>query len=226
MAPIKLVVIDDHLVVVKGICDILATCPDITVVGTASTADKGLIEIGNANPDVVIVDVHLPCADRDALSPELCSYGLALVREIHQRLPETGILVLTGLPTPMHMEAAIRAGACGYLDKGCSGREIADAVRKAAQGKPLHDDNDALSPLQQLTDRELEILHLAWQGLTAREIATSLHISTNTVNSHKKKILGKLDAEDSTDGSAVSILRKDHQKMVISNVPISRTMKR
>jgi len=130
------------------------------------------------------------------------------------------------------MEAAIRAGACGYLDKSSSGQEIVEAIRKIYRGESLYNCNRM--PLQSLTDRELEIHQLVSDGFSVREIASRLQISVHTVATHKKNINSKFNAADYPEVTqfrarsiycGITPFRKDHQKMVISSRLFARTMK-
>ena len=176
----------------------------MTVVGTASSADRGLMLIRDTLPDVAIIDLSLPCADRELLTPGLYGYGVCLIDECRQQFPNMIALALTGLPSPVHREAALQAGAHGFLSKVCSGPEIAEAVRTASRGEIFHDCEPSV-PMESLTRRELEILHLISQGLTDQQIAYQLHISLNTVGSHRKNVYGKLNISNRVEATSLAL---------------------
>lgn len=212
MPPIRLVVIDDHRCIADALRTYLETCPDISMVGSAQTADEGLGLVLDNDPDIAIVDIRLPCPDQEALPNVLCSYGIGLIRQIHQLRPHIGILALTGEPTPAHKQAAIKSGACGYLSKGSMGPDIANTIREANQGKIFYE-QDSHMPLEDLTGRELEILELIAHGLTKKQIASRLHISPYTVATHRKNICSKLGVSTSIEAVSLALHQANLQEI-------------
>lgn len=192
LKPIRVIVIDDHPWVRAALRQYLSTCPDITVVGMAAAADAGLELATTTQPDVAVVDLHLPPTGQDNPAPNVFSHGIYLIRALRQQLPNVAVLALTGLLTPVTSQAALRAGARECLSKNCQSSEIADAVRSAGDGEALPSQAMCPEPIQSLTGRELEILQLIAQGLSEQQIAYQLKISGNTVATHRKSIYSKL----------------------------------
>ncbi len=192
--PIQVLIADDHAIVRKGIRALLATEPDIKVVGEAQDGQQAIDEALRLEPDIVLMDLVMPEVD-----------GLAAIRHIAVHQPEVRILVLTSFATDDKVFPAIKAGALGYLLKDSGPQELVQAIRQVYRGEPslhplvarklLH---ELSQPLQQpptpdpLTGREVEVLRLVALGQSNREIASDLMISEATVRTHVSNILGKL----------------------------------
>jgi DNA-binding NarL/FixJ family response regulator len=191
--------VDDHALVRAAIIQAI-TAADVEIVGAVATAEEALQMAPGVRPDVLLVDVDLPGMD-----------GVQLVRELAPRLPETRIVMLTISTSDRHLLDAMRNGAIGYLTKDISPEALLGAVRGAYQGdlamdqhlaahlirrlveKSRHASAAADDPeLATLSDREEEVLRHLADGLTDREIAAALTISSRTVGTHVSSILHKL----------------------------------
>jgi NarL family two-component system response regulator LiaR len=192
MELIRLVLVDDHRVVRRGLRSYLEAFPDLSVVGEASSGEQVLQKVERWLPDVVIMDLLMP----GGLD------GIETTRHIRAITPHTQIVVLTAHTDDARLVAALRAGAIGYVRKDADPEILLAAVRAAARGQSLLDPAIAGSVLQKLvgdtgvrhdlTDREMEVLRLLAHGRTNREIAGELVVSEETVKTHVGNILNKL----------------------------------
>jgi NarL family two-component system response regulator LiaR len=201
---ITVLVVDDHKVVRQGVRAFMDTQPDLTVVGEAGAGEEAVALAAEHAPDVVIVDLVMPGMD-----------GVEVTRQVKQVSPRTQVIVLTSYHQDEHIFPAIRAGALSYLLKDVGPAELADAVRKAANGEAvlhprvaarvvqeLHGArHDSPNPFTELSDRELEVLRLIADGLNNADIAETLVISEKTVKSHVSNILNKLHLADRTQAA-------------------------
>ncbi|ARA92273.1 MAG: DNA-binding response regulator [Bacteroidetes bacterium] len=193
----KLIIIDDHPLMRKGLAMTLEAEPDLVMVGQASNAEEGLEALEKYDPDLAIVDISLPGMS-----------GLELIKHMHARKPDLGILVVSRHDESLYAERAIRAGARGYVMKLEAGQVIVKAVRRVLNGGIYVSEeiNERLlmgmvtgrktlaqSPLEVLSDRELEVFELTGRGLSTREIAEQLHLSVKTVESYRARIKTKLN---------------------------------
>jgi len=199
---LRVLLVDDHPIVRQGIATVISDQADMEVCGEAEELYAALRAIEDARPDVAIVDLTL----KD-------SSGLDLIKEIRARAPQVKVLVLSMRDEGFYAERALRAGAMGYLTKQEGAARIVEAVRRVARGEVHLSDKMSgqvirkyvgasgagESPLDQLTDRELEIFELIGRGLPTREIGKRLHISTKTVESHREHIKDKLEIDTATD---------------------------
>ncbi len=215
---ITVLVVDDHKVVRQGVRAFIDTQPDLTVVGEAGTGDEAVALAAEHAPDVVIVDLVMPGMD-----------GVEVTRQVKQVSPRTQVIVLTSYHQDEHIFPAIRAGALSYLLKDVGPAELADAVRKAANGEAvlhprvaarvvqeLHGARqDSPNPFTELSDRELEVLRLIADGLNNADIAETLVISEKTVKSHVSNILNKLHLADRTQAAVYAwregVVRRDDE---------------
>jgi DNA-binding NarL/FixJ family response regulator len=195
MKPIRVLLVDDHLVVRAGIEGILNSQADIEVVGEASNGIEAVRLNQTLQPDVILMDLQMPEMD-----------GLTAIRAIHEQANPPHILVLTTYDTDADIVQAIQAGATGYLLKDTPREDFFAAVRQVARGESV------LTPVvasrlmahmrapaeEQLSGRELEVLTLVSQGHSNKDIARQLHISTATVKTHLIHIYGKLGVSDRT----------------------------
>lgn len=213
MSVIKIIVIDDHLMVLEGLRQFFDAYSDIRLIGTASSTDRGLALANELQPDIAIVDLNLPGTDLQ--TPDMRSRGVQLIAQLRRRFPSMGVLALTGYPSPFPKEAAIKAGAHGFLYKNCMNSEIVEAIRRVSRGEILHDP-DLCSPTQPLTNRELEVFHLTSLARTDRQIADQLHISYSTVVTHQRNIHEKLNISSRVEATQMAfcqpIFESDEQK--------------
>ena len=194
---IRVVVVDDHTLVRQGIVGLLASQPDIEVVGQAGNAREAMTVIASVAPDVVLMDIAMPGQS-----------GLDATREIRDRFPAVQVLVVTIHDREDYLFQALRAGAAGYVLKGAEVHDLLEAVRTAQRGevylfpsvtKKLVADylrrsqaGEDRTTYDGLSDREREVLGLIAQGLTTNAIAATLFLSPHTVQSHRDHIMAKL----------------------------------
>ena len=195
--PVRVLIADDHDIVRAGIRMLLDAQPDIEVVGEASSGTEAIELAGSLEPDVILMDISMPGVT-----------GIEATRVIKEANSRVEIVGLTMHAEDRYFFQLLQAGASGYVVKGASPHELLDAVRAASRGEAyIHSSlqrkligdyvsraeaNDQGSTLKNLTERELEVLRLIVDGLTSREIADSLVISSNTVDRHRQNIMSKL----------------------------------
>jgi DNA-binding NarL/FixJ family response regulator len=197
-APMRIMLVDDHALVRSAVRQALAA-PDLEVVGEAGSADEALLLAPELRPDLILLDVDLPGTD-----------GLRLLRELVPRLPETKIVMLTVSTSRRDLLEAVQHGAIGYLTKDLDPAALQRAVRGIRQGDLPMSRNMAAHVVAQLactarrghasnggdgwelSSREEEVLRLLADGLTDREIADRLVISSRTVETHVGNVLRKL----------------------------------
>jgi NarL family two-component system response regulator LiaR len=189
MDTIRLVLVDDHRVVRRGLRSFLEAFPDITIVGEATSGEEVLEKVEGWLPDVVIMDLLMPGGID----------GIETTHRVRSITPHTQVVVLTD---DARVVAALRAGAIGYVRKDAEPEILLAAVRAAARGQSMLDPAIAGSVLQELvssakimedlTDREMEVLRLLAHGRTNREIAEELVVGAETVKTHVGNILAKL----------------------------------
>ena len=201
---VRVLVVDDHEVVRRGLIGLLEAEDDIEVVGEAGTAEEAVRRTGFDSPDVVVLDVRLP----DGSGVEAC-------REIMAGFPDVRVLILTSFADEEALLAAILAGASGYLLKRIDGPALVDAVRKVGAGESLLDpemtdplfrrlrDGEPEDPLlSRLSPQERTILtHLA-DGMTNRQIAERMFLAEKTVKNYVSNLLAKLDMSRRSEAAA------------------------
>jgi DNA-binding NarL/FixJ family response regulator len=201
----RVLIVDDHPVFRDGLAGLLATLPEVEVVGTAGTAEEALAALQGSAPDVVLMDINLPGAS-----------GVEATRRAGQIAPATAVLVVSMVDDDDSVFAALAAGARGYVLKGASAGEITAALRTVAAGgavfgagiatrllarTPSHLPGPVPTSQDDLTGREREVLDLLADGASNRHIARSLGISLKTVQNHVSRILDKLQAADRTQAA-------------------------
>ena len=204
--PIKVMLVDDHSMVRRGLITILKNEPDLEVIAEARDGREAIEQCEVTRPDVILMDLVMP---------ELG--GVAATRMILGRWPEIHILALTSFQEKALVQEALQAGATGYLLKNVSSGELADAIRSTYVGKPtlakeavesLIQDAAAEPPPGDLTRRELEVLSLLVKGLSNPEIAGRLSVSRATVKSHVSNILSKLGVSNRAGAIALAMEHK------------------
>ena len=208
---IRVVIVDDHELVRRGIRDMLRDDPGIEVVGEAGSRAEALGVIEETKPNVAILDMRLP----DGTGMDVC-------RAAKTSAPATKVIVLSAYDDPGYVAAAVSLGAAGYLSKTVSATELSRAVHKVAQGwllfgpdaagrvRTLVVGSDSLSPAtsrhcEELTRREAEVLSHMCLGLTNADIARALGIAVKTVEEHMEHVLRKLGARNRTQALAIAI---------------------
>ncbi len=205
---ISVIVVEDHVLVREGTAELLRRQGGLSVVGQAGSAAEALELLGDLRPDIALVDVELPGMS-----------GIALAREASDRGFHTRVLILSAYDDYAYVIEALEAGVAGYLLKTSSARELADAVRTAADGALVLDQAisgrlihrwrsgpGTTSPA--LTSRETDVLRLIAQGLPNKQIATQLGLGLRTVESHVSSLLGKLGVSSRTEAALYAVSHK------------------
>jgi len=198
----RVLIVDDHPVFRDGLAGLLATLPEVEVVGTAGTAEEALAVLRETMPDVVLMDINLPGAS-----------GVEATRRATEIAPATAVLVISMVDDDDSVFAALAAGARGYVLKGATAAEITAALRTVAAGgagiagrllarTPARLSGPVTLPRpDDLTAREREVLDLLAEGASNRQIARDLGLSLKTVQNHVSRILDKLQAADRTQAA-------------------------
>lgn len=189
---VKILIVDDHPMIVEGLKSLLANTEGISVVGTASNAYEAIAFLKNSKVDIAFLDVNLP----DISGIELC-------KKIKEQFPEVKSLALSTFSERAYVSRMIQNGACGYLIKSSSKEEILEAIRQVQAGgyfmNVSFDHNTASSAPKNtpfLTRREKEVLALIAEGMTNPQIADQLFVSVTTVNTHRSNLLMKFDVSN------------------------------
>ena len=211
MEKIKVVIADDHVVVREGTRELLERENDLKVVGEAGDGEEAVRLVTELKPDVAIIDIAMPKLN-----------GIEATKKIKALYPATSILILTAYDNDQYIFALLEAGAAGYLLKNVRGREVVEAVRAVHAGESVLHPVVARKVLnrfvpssreakdrevEELTDRELEVLKRAAKGLSNKDIAEELCLSVRTVQAHLGNIFGKLMVGSRTE-AVVHGLRK------------------
>jgi DNA-binding NarL/FixJ family response regulator len=199
MRPIRILLADDHTLVRAGIRSLIESLDDVEVVAEAGDGREALELIGKHRPDVALLDIGMPGLN-----------GLEVAKRTPQASPETRIIILSMHADPAYVKKALRAGADGYLLKGASVAELPLALQAVMRGESyltpkisssvveriLAQDEEESDPLDDLTTRQREILQLIAEGQSTKEIAGILDISVKTVESHRLRMMDRLDIHD------------------------------
>lgn len=199
-----IILIDDHPLLRKGLARTIENEGDLHVVGQMDRAEEALDALEALDPDLAIVDISLPGMS-----------GIEFLKHLQSRTPDVRSLVVSRHDEGLYAERCIRAGAKGYVMKQEAGDVIVDAVRTVLDGRIFVSDeiNERLlqsmaeggrermmqSPLEVLSDRELEVFELIGKGLSTREVAERLHLSVKTVESYRSRIKDKLHFDSSNE---------------------------
>lgn len=202
--PIRVLIVDDHAIVREGLRTLLSEEEELDVIGEATNGAEALGIIASHQPDVVLMDLMMPMMD-----------GVEATRRVRQQTPASRVIVLTSFRDDQLVHDAIRAGATGYLLKDVLKADLLTAIRRAARGEPvLHPEAQAAlmrqasappSPLQGLTEREIDVLRLIAQGQSNREIADTLYLTEGTVKGYVSTILSKLNVQDRTQAALLAV---------------------
>jgi two-component system response regulator DevR len=207
--PVRVFLVDDHEVVRRGVAEVLEDDPGITVAGEAGSCAEAMARIPAVRPDIALLDMRLPDGD-----------GADLCRRLLQRVPALRCLVLTSYSEQEALDAAVRAGAVGFLLKQVRGPALISAVRTVAAGGTLF---DALTPtpprprestggrdrLATLTDQERSVLRLIGEGLTNRQIGERMGLAEKTVKNYTSHLLAKLGLERRTQAAILATQLRD-----------------
>ena len=199
----KIFIVDDHPLMRKGLALTLMTEGDMDIIGQADSAESAMDMLENLEPDAAIVDISLPGMS-----------GLELIKHLQVFKPDVKIVVVSRHDEALYAERAIRAGARGYVMKLEAGDVIVEAIQRVMNGGIYvsPEINERLlmgmltgrntgttSPLEILSDRELEVFELTGHGLATKDIAERLHLSVKTVESYRARIKTKLDLHNATE---------------------------
>jgi NarL family two-component system response regulator LiaR len=204
---VRVLIVDDHAIVRKGICALLSEAGGFEVVGEAGNGQEAVLRAQESSPDVILMDLLMPGMD-----------GIEATRQITSHQPKARILVLTSFVADNKVFPAIKAGASGYLLKDSSPEDLVRAIRQVHRGEPSLHPTIARKLLQEiarpaelqpapeaLTVREMEVLRLIAQGLSNQEIADRISVSEPTVRAHVSRILGKLHLASRTQAALYAV---------------------
>lgn len=207
MTQIRVLIVDDHNMVRKGLITLLEEFDDLMVMGEAGDGEMAVHACRESCPDVVLMDMLMPRMD-----------GVTAIARIRQVCPQTQLIALTSFSDETNVQNALKAGAISYLMKNVSGDELANAIRRAHEGQSTLAPEAAQilikattrppAPGHDLTERELEVLALMIEGLNNREIGERLIISSSTVKNHVSSILSKLGTTSRTQAVALAVEHK------------------
>ena len=202
MGKIKILVADDHAIVRVGLVTLLGRVPDFEIVGEASNGAVAVSRALKLMPDVVVLDLVMPKMD-----------GVEATATLHEKLPDTKVLILTSFGTSEDLSRALNAGAVGAILKNAANSELVSAIRRVAAGKrtvsPEIENmlaNDP--PVPELSPRQRDILESITRGLTNNQIAMQFEISPESVKTHIAKLFEKIGAASRSE--AVSIALRKH----------------
>ncbi len=190
---IKILVVDDHIIVREGLKKILVDTPDMVVADEASNGEEVIKKVGNNDYDLILLDISLPGRN-----------GLDVLKQLKCSKPTVPVLILSIHPEEQYALRSLRAGASGYLTKQSTPDELIDAVRRVADGRKyitsslaeklafeLEVDARKL-PHETLSDREYQVMCMIGSGQTVKEIAKTLSLSIRTISTHRTHILKKM----------------------------------
>jgi DNA-binding NarL/FixJ family response regulator len=196
--------VDDHPILRKGLAQMINMEQDLAVCGEAEEAGKAFELVGTLHPDVAVVDISLKTGN-----------GIELVKNIKARYPELPVLVLSMHDESLYAERALRAGSLGYIMKEEATEQVLVAIRRVLKGEIFLSEKMksrmlqqlttggrnkvVVSPIENLTDRELEVFRLIGEGRSTRQIAGELHLSVRTVEAYREYIKSKLNLRNATE---------------------------
>ena len=202
--PIRVLLVDDHTMVRRGLATFLKVFDDLQLAGEAESGAAAIRLCAEVLPDVILMDMVMPDMD-----------GAAATRTIRQQFPQVQVIALTSFKEGDLVKNALEAGAIGYLLKDVSADELAGAIRAAHAGRAtlspeaaqalVETTNQPPVPGHDLTERELEVLALRVEGLNNIQIAGRLTVSSSTVKSHVSNILSKLGVASRTEAVSLAL---------------------
>lgn len=205
---IRILLVDDHEIVLEGLHTLLDAEDGFTVAGTANTGEEALRRAHELRPDLIVLDIGLPDID-----------GIEVARALRSELPETRILALSMHSEREYVVETFKAGALGYLVKNTAFRELITAITTVMEGKrylssdlvsiilddSLPEPQSRQSPFDVLSSREMEILHLLLAGQSSKEIAFTLNLSPKTVDFHRQQVMRKTGVDNLIDLTRLAI---------------------
>jgi DNA-binding NarL/FixJ family response regulator len=199
----RVLLVDDHPILRQGLVQLINQEADLAVCGEAEDSPKAFAAVEELKPDVVLVDISLKGGN-----------GIELIKNIKARWPDMPMLVLSMHDESLYAERALRAGSRGYIMKEEATEKVIGAIRKILTGEIYLSDKMkskmlqqlangrqkvVTSPIEYLTDRELEVFRLIGEGRSTRQIAGELHLSVRTVEAYREYIKSKLNLKNSTE---------------------------
>jgi len=199
----RVLLVDDHPILRRGLAQLINQEADMAVCGEAEDAPKAFEAFSTLQPDVAVVDISLKGGN-----------GIELIKNVKARFPDLPILVLSMHDESLYAERALRAGSLGYIMKEEAIEQVLVAIRRVLLGEIFLSDKMKtkmlqqlasgkakafMSPIENLTDRELEVFRLIGEGRGTRQIAAELHLSVRTVEAYREYIKGKLNLKNATE---------------------------
>lgn len=208
LSPKKILIVDDHPSVREGLALRISLQSDLEVCGEADSEDQALALVKQTAPDLILIDVSLKTG-----------HGIDLIKRVRSLDPTIKMLVITGFQESLYAERAFRAGALGYLNKQESSEKMIEAIRTVLAGERFISPemsrrliNQALgapdptkTPIENLTDRELEVFRMIGEGLATSAIANRLFLSTHTIDTHRENIKRKLAISNAAELSRAAV---------------------
>jgi DNA-binding NarL/FixJ family response regulator len=196
MKKLKIVIADDHRLMVQGIRRALEAAGDIEVVGEANSGPEVLPVVRQTEPDLVLLDIRMPQLD-----------GLACLDRLRKQCPDVKVIILSVFSDPENIERALRRGACGYIVKSVNPVDLPSAIRQAFDGTVYHAlglpevDEESTAKAAGLTEREIVILKAVARGLSNQAIGQELWVTEQTVKFHLTNIYRKLGVANRTEAA-------------------------
>jgi DNA-binding NarL/FixJ family response regulator len=199
----RILIVDDHPTVREGLTARISRQDDMEVCGEVADGEEALVKVKELRPDVAVVDISLPKG-----------HGIDLIKQIRAHHDHVKTIVHSMYEESLYAERALQAGAMGYVNKREAPETLLDAIRQVLVGEVYLSPKmtgrvlnrtvgrgtiAAASPIESLSDRELEVFNLIGQGLTTRAIANRLHLSVHTIDTHREKIKRKLGLKNSAE---------------------------
>ncbi len=199
--PIRILIVDDHPVVLAGLTSMLGTQAQMEVAGSASSGEEALEMLRGVTADLLLIDLRMPGLN-----------GIDTLHALKRAKIDIRVIILTSFETDEDIYRAVQAGAQGYLLKDAPQSDMIEAIRTVHSGKryfPRHIASRLAERMMRtnLTTREQEVLQMLARGLTNKEIGKALDISSNTVRNHVNSIIEKMEVSDRTEAATTAILR-------------------
>ena len=206
---IKIIIVDDHAVVRKGLKQIIEEAPDLYVCDEASSGNELLEKVREKKYDVVLLDISMPGKD-----------GLDTLKDLKIEKPDLPVLIFTVYPEEQYALRVLKAGAAGYINKECEPEELIEAIRRIAGGRKYItpelaeilasnlDSGNQTTLHENLSDREFQVMCMISSGKTVKEIGKELNLSINTISTYRIRILEKMGMKSNAELTFYSV--KNH----------------